>query len=138
MSENAPPNNDESEGAVELSYERVLTLLGFLVLAGSLGTALFVSYRFGAGVFLGGFFSVLNYLWLKSILRRVFETSERSGSAAIMAFKFILRYFAFAAILLIVFITGIVPVIAVLFGLAGFALAVMVEGVLSVFRPVRS
>ncbi len=136
MSEEAKPYGEETPGGITLSYERTLKLLGFLVLIGTLGSTLLVSLKFGAGVLLGGLFSVLNYYWLRSILRKSFEKSGKSGSTARMALKFILRYFVFAAVLLIVFLTGIVPVIAVLFGLAGFALAVMVEGILSVFKPV--
>ena len=135
MGEESTLEESAQSEAVVISYERILALLGLLVAIASVVTMLLVSTRFGIGVAVGGIFSVLNYYWLKSVFRNMFAGGESEPRPGLMAVKFFLRYVLFAVVLLLIYVTGVLPVIAVLIGLAGFALAVMVEGIMSIFRP---
>jgi chromate transport protein ChrA len=47
-----------------------------------------------------------------------------------------LRYVSFGAVLTIVYLTEIVPVAAMLLGLASFALAIIIEAVIRLFSSV--
>lgn len=135
--ENIPSGNEpfDVKGA---SHERILKIMGLLVLAGSIVSATLVSLRFGAGVLLGGFFSVLNYHWLRVTLKKFFDRAVEGGNGGLIAVRFVSRYLLLGAILVLVYMTGIVPVIAVLFGLAGFAFAVVAEGILSIFGSAKA
>ncbi|MDH3530074.1 MAG: ATP synthase subunit I [Acidobacteriota bacterium] len=131
-----------SHGAVPFQNEgrfhnRILAIMGSLALAGAVLTGLAVSPRFGAGFLVGGLFSVANYYWIKKTTRKFFEKAVKGQATGMMGLRFVLRYFLLGVVLATVYITGIVPVIAVLLGLSGFALAVVIEGIYSIFNPVR-
>ena len=120
------------------AQKRQLKILVALTITGSIACLALISWRFGLGVLVGGTVSVANYYWMKFTLRKLFENaSQRRPGQAILAIRFIGRYLALGAIVLIVFLTGWLPVIAVLMGISGFALAVMIDGIVSIFRPVE-
>lgn len=102
--------------------------------AGCVLGIIFHSVSFGLGVLVGGILSVLNYIWLKRSLKKIFEKIVREGEKPpFLASHYLLRYAAFAAILTIIYLTQILPVTAVLLGLAGFAFAITIEGLIQLF-----
>ena len=133
MSENSEPIETEQQGDViadaapTISHRRILWAMLFVAIGGSLLGLAFVSMVFGAGVLLGGILSLVNYFWLKNSLRGVFERAVAGEKPRFLATKYFLRYAAFAVILLAVFLTKTLPIIAVLLGLASFAFAIIVE-----------
>jgi hypothetical protein len=64
--------------------------------------------------------------------------ATKGESTGYMGSRFVLRYFIFGLLLAVVYVTGILSVIAVLIGVTGFALAVFVEGLLNIFKPVKT
>ena len=50
------------------------------------------------------------------------------ASTGLLAAKYILRYVALGAVLLLIYMTGIIPVAAVILGLSAFAFAVVFQG----------
>ncbi len=137
MSGELTSSNRESDGTNELSHRRILKILILQVFLGTVLGAALHSYGFGAGIFLGGTAAFLNYFWLRSLLRKILENPVETENGGRLATRFVLRYFLIGCLVLIVYLTGIVPVIAVLIGLAGFAIAVVFEGIINIFGPVK-
>lgn len=141
MSENSEPIETEQSdaplsavaAAPTISHRRILWTMFFVAVCGALLGLAFISAIFGAGVFLGGALSLVNYYWLKNSLRGVFARAVAGEKPRFLATKYFLRYAVFAAILLTVFLTKSLPVTAVLFGLASFAFAIMVEAFILLF-----
>ena len=127
---------DPYKAAVDIN-DRLMKVMGILVVTGTVATGIFVSVRFGIGFLVGGVCSLLNYYWLKATLRKFFEKAVEGEPKGMMGARFILRYFLLAMVVVVVWLSGILPVVSVLFGLAGFALAVVIEGIVSIFRPVK-
>ena len=125
MGEELEPLTTESVAAV--SHRGILIIMVVLVVVGSLAGFAFGGSRFGFGVLFGGVLAFANYLWLDRSTKAIFNQSAIS-STGILAAKYILRYVALGLILLLVYLTGAVPVAAVILGLAVFAFAVVIEG----------
>jgi hypothetical protein len=135
MSEDSEQITDEQPGAVQtLSHRRILTLMAFAALLGSVAGFIFVSAAFGFGVLIGGVLSLVNYYWLKRSLKTVFDAALAGEERQSLAGKYFLRYVAFGAVLTVVYLTKTVPVVAVLLGLASFALAIIFEAIIRLFN----
>ena len=133
MSENSEPIVIEQSSVAALSHRRILWMMFAVAVLGGLLGFIFESWNFGAGVLLGGCLSLLNYFWLKNSLRGVFARAVEGERPRFLATKYFLRYAAFGAILLIVFLTKTLPVTSVLLGLASFAFAILIEGFIRLF-----
>ncbi len=144
MSENSEPVETEQQSdvsnaaaSVSLSHRRILAAMFAVTLTASLIGFLTVSTRFGFGVLFGGALSFVNYFWLKNSLRRVFERADfenpDNAPPRFLAAKYFLRYAALGALLVIVFLTKTLPIVAVLLGLASFAFAIVIEGLILIF-----
>ena len=74
MSEDSEQITVEQESTVQtLSHKRILILMAFAALLGSVAGFVFAGTRFGIGVLIGGALSLANYYWLKRSLKTVFE-----------------------------------------------------------------
>ena len=93
----------------------------------------FAGTRFGVGVLLGGGIAFINYYWLDRSTT-VMMKGDALESTATLAIKYVLRYFAIGALLMLIFWTGVLPVTAVIIGLGIFAIAVVAQGVRSIFK----
>ena len=133
MSENSEQAPTEQETVQPLSHRRILAAMFLVTVLGSLLSFIFISANFGFGVFIGGILSLINYYWLKKSLRSIFDNAVSGEKPRLLATKYFLRYLAFGAILAIVYLSKIVPVVAVLLGLASFALAIIIEAILRLF-----
>ena len=133
MGDHTEPVADEGRSASDLSHRRILIIMALATVAGCVLGVAFGSARFGAGVLIGGVLSFVNYFWLKGSLRSLFERTAAGGSADFLAAKYFLRYLAIAAVLALFYAAFAVPATAMLLGLASFAVAVVVEGVLRIF-----
>ncbi len=117
-----------------ISHRRILWTMGAVALFGSLAGFVFVSWQFGLGVLLGGVLSLINYYWLKISLKKIFDQAVSSGAKPrFLAVRYFARYVTLGGILLIVFLTKTVPIVAVILGLGSFALAIVVEGLIRLF-----
>jgi hypothetical protein len=134
MSEASDSITTEQSEAPTISHRRILWTLAAVAIIGGLKGSLFVSWQFGAGFFFGGILAFVNYYWLKISLKRIFDNLAADGEKPrYLAIRHFGRYAALGAILAIVFLTKVVPVIAVILGLASFALAIVIEGLILVF-----
>lgn len=135
MSEDSEQTIEEQESTVQtLSHRRILTLMAFAALFGSIAGFIFVSASFGIGVLIGGALSLVNYYWLKRSLKTVFDSAVAGEKPQFLAGRYFLRYLVFGAILTVVYLTKAVPVVAVLLGLASFAIAIIFEAFIRLFN----
>lgn len=132
MSENPEPILTEPENLVPLTHRRIFTVMTIITILGALLGLVFVSRQFGSGVLIGGILSFINYYWLKFSLKKIFEQAVSGEKPRFLGLRYLFRYFILAAILTIVFLTDVIPVVAVIAGLASFALAVVIEGFIRV------
>lgn len=132
MSDNSEPIEPE-QAIAPISHRRILWAMAAVAVAGGLGALYFVSTQFGIGVLLGGSLALVNYYWLKVSLKRVFDKAAAGGNPGFLATKYLLRYLVFGLVLVIVFLTKTLPIVAVLLGLASFAVAIIVEALILLF-----
>lgn len=135
MSEDSEQITAEQPSTVQtLSHKRILTLMALAALLGAIGGFIFGGTSFGIGVLIGGSLSLVNYYWLKRSLKVVFDKAIAGEETQFLAGKYILRYLAFGAVLSFVYLTRTVPIVAVLLGLASFALAIIFEAIIRLFN----
>ncbi len=116
-----------------ISHRRILWTMGAVALFASLAGFIFVSWQFGLGVVLGGILSLINYYWLKISLKKIFDQAAGGLRPRFLAVRYFARYLTLGGILLIIFLTKTVPIVAVILGLGSFALAIVVEGLIRLF-----
>lgn len=110
-----------------ISHRDILIVMGVVVVVSTIAGFIFGGKAFGFGVIFGGLLSYANYFWLDRSTRAMFVNAEMA-STGLLAAKYILRYVALGAVLLLVYLSGITPVAAVILGLSAFALAVVLQG----------
>jgi hypothetical protein len=120
--------SDEQEGLQPISHARILTVMAAVTAVASVVSFFAESALFAFGVLIGGTMSVINYYWLKRSIKTLFELAAEGEKPQFLATRYFLRYLTFAAVLAVVYLTKAVPVVAVLLGLASFALAIVIEG----------
>lgn len=110
-----------------ISHRGILTIMAVVVLLASVCGFIFGGTRFGFGVIFGGVLSFANYIWLDRTTKAMFAPNA-NATPGILAVKYIFRYVVIGGILLLVFLTGALPISAVILGLSAFALAVVIQG----------
>lgn len=135
MSEDSKPENTagDREEPAPVSNERILYLMALVVAAGTIFGFVFVSPGFGWGFLFGGILSFVNYFWLRATLRDIFEKVVGEEGGRFSALRFFFRYLLLGVILVLIHLTGILPVAAVIFGLTSFAFAVLAEALIKIF-----
>ena len=136
MGEESPALPSEAPVTANISHRRLLVEMAVLIAIGSLAGFIFAGGRFGLGVLFGGVLAFLNYYWLKRSTAAIFEkaVSGTGGGAGLISLRFISRYVAIGAVILAVHFSGAMPAVAVIAGLSAFAIAVVVDGLISIFR----
>ncbi len=140
MSEASESLNNESAPAI--SHRRILILTALVVLAGSLLSLIFASGKFSAGFLIGGILSFINYYWLKTSLKKIFdsiapiEEDEEFVKPRFLTARYIFRYLFLGIVLWLVWMTKLVPIVAVLLGMFSFAAAILIEAFIILFKNV--
>ena len=132
MSDDREPVEIKPQTVSPLSHQRILVIMAVLGLLGSIAGFVLLSARFGFGVLIGSILAFVNYYWLKSSLKGIFDKAAYGDKPRFRATHYILRYFVFGIVLAVVYLTETVPVVAVILGLAGFGFAVVVEGIIRI------
>jgi ATP synthase I chain len=134
MSDDLEPVVTGEQAIVPLSHRRILVIMAVIGLAGSLGSAIFVSVSFGAGLFIGSVLAFINYYWLKVSLKKIFDLAAETGERPrLLALKYFARYIVLGSIVALLYATGVVSAVGVILGMGGFGFAVVVEGILRIF-----
>ena len=134
MGEESPALPTEAPVTSNISHRRLLIEMAALIAIGSIVGFIFGGLRFGFGVLFGGALAFLNYCWLKRSTAAMFEKAVSGVNAAFVSLRFILRYIAVGVVILAVHFSGAMPAVAVIAGLSAFAIAVVVDGLISIFR----
>lgn len=137
MSEDSEQSLEEQQSTVSpLSHTRIMFVMAAVSFLGMIAGTVFTTVNFGIGVFIGGILSLVNYIWLKQSLKRIFDSALNGEKSNFLALKYFLRYMLIGIFLVIVYLTKIVPIVAVLLGLASFALAIIIEAFIRLFSSV--
>lgn len=131
MGEDFDPLTTENTASLISNKGIVIVMLG-LIAIGAIAGFTFAGNRGGAGVLMGGILAVINYLWLRHSTRALFA-HRASSSVTLLAAKYVLRYVALGAVLVLVHLSGAVPIGAVIAGLSAFAVAVVLTGLKNIF-----
>ena len=134
MGKESPALPSNEPVTANISHRRLLIEMAVLIVVGSAVGFIFGGLRFGFGVLFGGALAFLNYFWLKRSTAALFERAFYGSSAKLASLGFILRYFALGVVVRAVYFTDAVPTAAVMAGLAAFAIAVVLDGFISIFR----
>ncbi len=113
--------------AAEISNRGIVLGMLVLIFMGTVAGSVLVSRGAGAGILVGGILAGINYFWLGRSTRALFD-QRAASSASLLAAKYILRYVALGGVLLLIYLTGAVPIAAVILGLSAFAVAVVLQG----------
>ncbi len=120
--------------ATSISHGRILVIMAFLGVLGCIIGAAFVSIGFGLGVFVGSVLAFVNYFWLKTSLKQIFELATETGERPrLLGLKYFARYLVLGVIVAAIYVTGAISITGVILGLAGFGFAVVLEGLIRIF-----
>jgi hypothetical protein len=133
MSGNSEPVTAEQEKSLSLSHQRILWTMGIVVIVGTCLGFIFVDKSFGWGILVGGILSFLNYYWLKKSLAGIFSQTHEGGAPSFMTLNYFLRYVGLAVAIWILYEIKAISMIAVLLGMASFAAAIVIEGLIIIF-----
>jgi hypothetical protein len=136
MGDDIEPMADAAEIIRPPSHERILWIMAILGVAGGIAGSVFESFDFGVGVLIGTALAFVNYYWLKRSLRTIFAAAASGEKPRMLAGKYFLRYIVLAIAVAIIYITGIVPIVALILGLAAFGFAVVVDGFIRIFSTI--
>jgi len=134
MGESTEPVAGDEQTRGIISNRRLLIEMIVITLVVSVIGLIAASGRFFAGVLFGGAMAVVNFLWLDRSLDAVFRAAAEGIKPSLLAVRYILRYVVIGLVLLAIYLTGALPIVAVIIGLASFAFAVVFDAIVSVFR----
>jgi len=120
---NAPP-------AAGPENTRILLLMAVFGLAGGVITGFLISAGFGVGLVFGTAIAFLNYFWLRKSLKKAFDFGNSEGRPSFAGSGYFTRYLVIGGLVALVYISGLLPIAAVLLGASGFAFALVTEGLL--------
>ena len=134
MGEFTEPLAGDGQTTGKISHRGLLIEMTAITLLISVIGLIASSGRFFAGVLIGGALSLVNFLWLERSLGAVFKAAVEGVKPSLLAVRYILRYVLIGLVLFGIYVTDLVPVVAVILGLASFGFAVVFEGITSIFR----
>lgn len=130
MGEEPQPLTTEAD--LRSSNRGILSIMFAVVGLLTFAAAVFYGPRAAIGVVVGGGLAWVNFRWLDSSTRAIM-VDPLTATTSILAIRFMLRYVMIAAVLLGIWFLDVLPVVAVIAGLASFALAVVLRGLKSIF-----
>ena len=130
MAEDIEPTGELAETAPPPTHQRILWIMAFLGIAGGIVGFAVESLAFGLGIVIGTALAFANYYWLKSSLRKIFDAARTGERPRMLAGKYFLRYIVLGLVVAVIYIAGIVPIVALILGLAGFGFAVVIDGMI--------
>ena len=127
------PLTNEDQLPPQVSLSRVLVIMAVIIAVGAIAGYIFGPARFGAGVMVGGAMSFANYFWQRNSTRAIFAQAANGEKPMLLSVRYILRYVFLGLVVWAIYATGVLPIAAVVLGLAAFALAVLIEGLIGIF-----
>ena len=87
---------------------------------------------------LGSALAFVNYFWLKRSLKTIFDTAAEGQKPRMLAAGYFAEYAVLGLVVAAVYIGNLVPIVALILGLAGFGFAVVLEGFIRIFSGIFS
>ena len=127
------PLTTDGRNPPEISHRRILFEMVIVVIAGAtVGFAVF-SARAGFGVLIGGILAFANYFWQKHSLKAIFDRAVNGKKSQFLAARYILRYVIIGGVVAWIYWSDTASIFGVIFGLASFSIAVVIEGFTNIF-----
>lgn len=133
MNDGAEPMGQSPEDPMPPSHDRILVIMAVLGVVGGIAGVLFHSASFGLAFWIGTSLAFGNYYWLKATLKGVLKAAAEGHGSKIVGFNFIGRYFALASVIAIIYASGMLPIVPVVLGIAGFGFATVVDGLIRIY-----
>ena len=137
MGEDSEPLTIGNGSADAFQHKNILVKMAGIIAIGAVAALVLFSAKAALGVLIGGVMAFANYLWQRHSLKAIFDRAVHGHKARFLALRYIMRYVALGAVLSLVYFSQTVPIFAVIFGLASFAAAVVIEGFVSIFSAHR-
>lgn len=131
------PLTTEEQSPPQVSLKRVLVIMAVLISIVAIVGFVFGPARFGAGVLVGGVMAFANYFWQRNSTRAIFAQAANGEKPLLLGVRYILRYVAIGLVVWGIYATGIMPIVAVVLGLAAFTFAVVIEGLIGIFTSIN-
>ena len=125
-----------AENDVMLSEQRLLAMMTVILIAMVVTSLFLANWTVTTGLMLGGALSYLNYYWLKSSLRSLFEKVAQGTGGKFSASFYIIRYAVIAIVIFAAARLGLASVAAMLVGLLSFAFAILLEAVVQLYLSI--
>ena len=133
MGDDSEPLTDIDRPFAAISHRRLLYAMAGIIAAGAIAGFVFVSAKAGFGVLVGGILAFANYFWQTRSLKAIFDSAIDGKKSRFLALRYILRYVVLGGVLMIIYLSQTISIFAVIFGLSSFAIAVVIEGFISIF-----
>jgi len=133
MSEEPESLTEHRRELALISHRGILLKMAIVIVLGAISGFAFASVKAGFGVLIGGILAFANYFWQRHSLKALFDRAVDGKTSRFLALRYILRYVVLGGILMLIYLSDAVSIFAVVFGLASFAVAVLIEGFASIF-----
>ena len=133
MSEELDPADIDQQLTTPPRNDRILVIQGILSIVGTIAGIVLVSARFGIGVLTGCILAFVNYFWMKRSLAKIFTLAEDGQRPRFIGAGYFVRYIALGCVVGFFYVFNILPIAALLVGMAGFGFAILVEGSIRAF-----
>ena len=134
MSENLEPADSDQQLTTPPRNERILVILAFLSVGGSVAGAATVSARFGLAILVGCVFAFVNYYWMQHSLKKIFSSTAEGEKPRFLGAGYFLRYLVLGTVVAFIYTLDLLPISGLLLGMAGFGFAILIEGFLRVIK----
>jgi len=106
---------------------------GVVIVAGSIAGPRFASLALASEFCSAALWRLRTIFWQRKSTRAIFESAARGETPVFLAVRYILRYVVVGLVLSVIYLTEALPIVAVVLGLAAFAFAVVIEGLIGIF-----
>lgn len=134
MSEDTDPAGSDQQLTTPPRNERILMILAVLSVGGSIAGAAAVSARFGLGILVGCVLAFVNHYWMQRSLKKIFSDVREGEKPRFLGAGYFVRYLVLGSVVAFFYVLDLLPISGILFGMAGFGFAILIEGFLRVFN----
>ena len=133
MGEDSEPLTADGRTPPEISHRRLLFEMVIVVIAGAAAGFAVFSAKAGLGVLIGGVLAFANYFWQKRVIKAIFDRAVHGKKSQFLAVRYILRYVIIGGVVAWIYWSDTASIFGVIFGLASFSIAVVIEGFINIF-----
>lgn len=133
MSDDFEPVAQPQGNTTPPTNSRIIAIMAVLGVLGTIAGFIFSGIPFGIGVLVGVTLAFVNYFWLQHSLKKIFAAADSGEKPRMLAGRYFLRYVILGIVVAVIYVSGWMPIAAVILGMAGIGFAVVVEGIIRIF-----